>query len=164
MRTRGEPQKNQFLGIQCHRLRNAKLQVPLDDIAQCQIWRPEKLQTVPKHFTGVEYIIIRRLDPIWGLFGTRGGFKRTNYPPKKPWLGEKHPSTSRYPGHAQIITEHPIWMDNTYILYPDPFSITWVTEKALSHIHSNAAIAKSSDKRPWQPRVTKMELASGAIL
>ena len=40
-------------------------------------------------------------------------------------------------------------MDNTYILYPDPFSITWVTEKALSHIHSNAAIAKSSDKRPW---------------
>ena len=24
-------------------------------------------------------------------------------------------------------------MDNTYILYPDPFSITQVTEKALSH-------------------------------
>ena len=85
-------------------------------------------------------------------------------PPKSPDWEKSTRAPQGTLGNAQIITEHPIWMDNTYILYPDPFSITWVTEKALSHIHSNAAIAKSSDKRPWQPRVTKMELASGAIL
>ena len=115
VRTRGEPQKMLFSGVQSHHLRNAKIQGSTGWNCLAPNMTHWEASNNPRTIYSGRIHHHKAFGPYLGPFWHPQWLQKDQLPPKKPWLIEKHPSTSRYPGHAWIITEQRIWMDNTYI-------------------------------------------------